>query len=234
MTKDQQHPRLKIGELARRFGLNVRTLRYYEQLGLLSPAARAERGYRLYSEEDERQLGFVLQAKRIGFTLEEIAEVVQRSRRGTPCAYVREALHRHREAVDARIAELQEIRRELAAAESAWREPGGIPSGAVCGLIEGWGGASSAVEQERVMARRVEVFTAGCPLCEPVVQLVQRMACDQCDVTIYNLSEPEGARRAQEANVHRVPMVLVDGKPAECCQAGPVTEAGLRAAGVGA
>ena len=84
------------------------------------------------------------------------------------------------------------------------------------------------------MARTVEVFTAGCPLCEPVVALVQRIACGQCEVTIHNLHEPVGARRAQEAQVHRAPMVLVDGKPAECCAVGPVTEAGLRAAGIGA
>ena len=84
------------------------------------------------------------------------------------------------------------------------------------------------------MARKVEVFTAGCPLCEPVVEMVQRLACDQCDVTIHSMSDPDGARRAREAGVHRVPMVLVDGRPAGCCEVGPVTEAGLRAAGVGA
>ena len=84
------------------------------------------------------------------------------------------------------------------------------------------------------MARRVEVFTAGCPLCEPVVELVKRLACNQCDVTVYNLNDAEGARRAKEADIQRVPMVLVDGKPAECCHTGPVTESGLRAAGIGA
>ena len=83
------------------------------------------------------------------------------------------------------------------------------------------------------MARRVEVFTAGCPLCEPVVELVQRVAGDCCEVVIHSLNDPGGVRRAHEANVHRVPMVLVDGKPADCCEIGPVTEAGLRAAGVG-
>ena len=82
--------------------------------------------------------------------------------------------------------------------------------------------------------RKVEVFTAGCPLCEPVVEMVQRVACNNCDVTVYNLNDAAGAQRAQEAGVHQVPMVLVDGKPADCCRTGPVTEAGLRAAGVGA
>ena len=84
------------------------------------------------------------------------------------------------------------------------------------------------------MARKVEVFTAGCPLYEPVAEMVQRLACGQCDVTVYNLNDPGGARRAREMNVHRVPMILVDGRPADCCEVGPVTEAALRAAGVGA
>ncbi len=82
--------------------------------------------------------------------------------------------------------------------------------------------------------RQVEVFTAGCPLCDPVVKLVQQVACDNCDVTVHNLNEAQAAERAQAAGVNRVPMVLVDGKPAECCTAsGAVTEEGLRAAGVG-
>ena len=82
--------------------------------------------------------------------------------------------------------------------------------------------------------RKVEVFTAGCPVCEPAVELVRRLACASCDVTIYNVKDdPQAAQRAKAANVARLPMVLVDGKPLECCQIGPVTEAALRAAGVG-
>jgi len=85
------------------------------------------------------------------------------------------------------------------------------------------------------MARNVEVFTAGCPLCDPVVQMVRRLACPNCDVTIHNVKDdPRAAERAKAAGVRRVPMVLVDGSPAVCCQVGTVTEAGLRAAGIGA
>jgi len=234
MTKNRDEPWLKIGALARRLDLNVRTLRYYEQIGLLAAPARTEAGYRLYSQEDEQVLRFVLQAKRIGFSLDEIRQMVERSRRGSPCGYVRETLRLHLDRLDARISELQQLRAELASAETAWREPGGILAGTVCGLIEGWPGSSISLEQERTMGRNVEVFTAGCPLCEPVVELVRRVACSGCEVAVYNLNEPAGEARAKAANVHRVPMVLVDGKPAACWQTGPVTEAGLRAAGIGA
>jgi DNA-binding transcriptional MerR regulator len=229
---------LKIGELARRLELNVRTLRYYEQIGLLPPPERTEGGYRLYGREHEALLRFVLRAKRIGFTLAEIREMVRRSRQGAPCAYVRQTLREHREALETRIAELQRLRSELAALEWSWQEPARPAPAAVCSLIEGAFQPSPVTEpatgKEKKMARKVEVFTAGCPLCEPVVEMVQRIACDQCDVTIHSLNEADGARRAREAGVERVPMVLVDGAPAECCRTGPVTEAGLRAAGVGA
>ncbi len=60
----EKQPTLKIGELAKRFGLNVRTLRYYETLGLL-PAARLESGYRVYSEGDAKRLGFIVQASEL-------------------------------------------------------------------------------------------------------------------------------------------------------------------------
>lgn len=84
--------------------------------------------------------------------------------------------------------------------------------------------------------RLVEVFTAGCPLCEPVVKLVQDIACGSCDVTVYNMKEnPNAQERAKAAGVTRVPFVLVDGKPASCCQSGElITEETLRAAGIGA
>lgn len=199
MTNNQERPTLKIGELARRLGLNVRTLRYYERIGILTPPPRTDSGYRLYSQADERLLRFVLQAKRIGFSLEEIREMVERSRAGSPCDYVRLTLHQHLEALDARIAELKQFRSDLTAAEVAWRQPGARLSGEVCGLIEGWPGPFTE-RKDKTMARRVEVFTAGCPLCEPVVEMVNRIACDQCDVTVHNLSDPEGAVRRRRTS----------------------------------
>ena len=138
---------LKIGDLARRLGLNVQTIRYYEAVGILPPAPRTEGGYRLYSEGDEGLLRFVRQAKRIGFTLDEIREMVrQRRESGPPCDYVRETLHRHLVAIDAKIAELQQLRAELGAAEVAWQDSDRGADGVICGLIEGWSHSPGAEE----------------------------------------------------------------------------------------
>ncbi len=80
--------------------------------------------------------------------------------------------------------------------------------------------------------RQVEVFTAGCPVCEPTVQLVQEMACSDCEVTVYDLSK-QGAEKIQEYGITTVPAVVVDGRLAACCQDSGPNEEQLRAAGIG-
>jgi DNA-binding transcriptional MerR regulator len=226
-----------IGQLARRLGLNVRTLRYYERIGLVPPPMRAESGYRLYCESDEQLLRFVLHAKRLGFSLVVIRRIVQLGREGSACGYVREALSERLAELDVQIADLQRIRSQLSAVASDWQERGSSARGRLCGLIEESSLSPLMIEEERIMStrtRKVEVFTAGCPICEPAVELVRRIAGSDDDVTIYDVnSDPQAAARARAANVTRLPTVLVDGRPAGCCQFGPVTEADLRAAGVG-
>lgn len=80
--------------------------------------------------------------------------------------------------------------------------------------------------------RKVELFTAGCPLCEPAVQLVQELACPDCDVTVYDLRE-DGVDQARAYGVQRVPAVVVDGTVAACCRGGGVSREQLQAAGIG-
>jgi len=88
-----------------------------------------------------------------------------------------------------------------------------------------------------MVKRKVEVFTAGCPVCEPVVELVRKTACPSCDVIVYDLNKGcvtnECRERAKQYGIARVPAVVVDGKLLDCCKTGTVTEKELRAAGVG-
>lgn len=81
--------------------------------------------------------------------------------------------------------------------------------------------------------RTVEVFTAGCPLCDEVVTLVKSLACDSCDVQTVSLQEETGMKRAEEIGVETVPAVAVNGTLANCCQGRGVEEGDLRAAGIG-
>lgn len=80
--------------------------------------------------------------------------------------------------------------------------------------------------------RQVEVFTAGCPVCEPTVRLVRETACPDCEVTVYNLNV-EGADRARQYAVKAVPSVVVNGSLLPCCDHEGVSAGELKAAGVG-
>ena len=78
---------LKIGEVARRAGVGVETLRFYERAGLLDRPARTEGGYRLYDAETLKTLEFIKRAQSLGFTLAEIKRIIAESRAGQrPCA----------------------------------------------------------------------------------------------------------------------------------------------------
>ena len=66
----------RIGELAKRCEVTADTIRFYEKSGLLAPASRNESGYRLYSERDQAKVLFIRRAKNIGFTLQEISELL--------------------------------------------------------------------------------------------------------------------------------------------------------------
>ncbi len=67
---------LTIGQLAKEAGVNIQTVRYYERLKLLTPAARKPSGYRLYGDEAHRRLRFIKNAQALGFTLHEIEELL--------------------------------------------------------------------------------------------------------------------------------------------------------------
>lgn len=105
---------MKIGDLARRVGIPIDTVRYYERNGLLPPPARRASGYREYHEDDIPRLRFVLRAKTLGFTLVEIRELLalsdeQHGDTGNLKAVARAKL----EQVEERMSELGRIRDAL-------------------------------------------------------------------------------------------------------------------------
>ncbi len=105
---------MRIGELARRAGTSARTLRFYEQAGLLPAPLRTPSGYRDYDDAAVDRLAFVRAAQAAGLTLAEIREVVAvREAQGPPCAHVVGLLDRHADELDARIAELEATRAEV-------------------------------------------------------------------------------------------------------------------------
>jgi glutaredoxin 3 len=81
--------------------------------------------------------------------------------------------------------------------------------------------------------RQIEVFSAGCPICEETIQLINRLACPSCDVTILDMRDPQVASRAKSLGVHSVPAVVIDGTLADCCAGRGPDEQTLRATGLG-
>jgi glutaredoxin len=81
--------------------------------------------------------------------------------------------------------------------------------------------------------RKIEVFTAGCPVCDEVVSMVERLACPSCEVNVLNMNEAEVAERAKSLNIKSVPAVAIDGELVDCCQGRGPDEESLRAAGLG-
>ncbi len=81
--------------------------------------------------------------------------------------------------------------------------------------------------------RKIEVFTAGCPVCEQTVALVNRLACPSCDVSVLDMNDPAVAKRAEQLGVRSVPAVAIDDKLADCCAGRGPDETTLRAAGLG-
>jgi len=106
---------MTISDVARQTGLTTKSIRYYEEIGLISPPARTEAGYRAFSEKDIHQLRFIQRARGLGFTLDECRQLLSLyNDRERASADVKQlALHRIGD-IDLKIAELEDMRRILA------------------------------------------------------------------------------------------------------------------------
>ncbi len=107
---------LKIGEVARLVNVPAKTLRYYEEIGLVSPAGRTDAGYRLYGWRELEQIEFVRRAKLMGLSLEEIKSLVRAAEDGIPNKVFQrldDLLERSLEETERKIEELRAFRESL-------------------------------------------------------------------------------------------------------------------------
>src|SRR5712692_7907240 len=88
---------ISIGELSRRTGVNIETIRYYERIGMMPHPPRTASGRRLYGQMESRTLAFVRRARELGFTLDEIRALLPLADQGghQACAEVRDIAARH-------------------------------------------------------------------------------------------------------------------------------------------
>ncbi|HEV8438548.1 MAG TPA: MerR family DNA-binding protein [Methylomirabilota bacterium] len=103
-----------IGEVAARSGVSRKALRLYETAGILPAPGRTASGYRIYREDTLEILAFVTQARRLGFHLDEIKEIVSIRRSGrVPCPYVRDLVDRKLRDIERALADLHRVRHGL-------------------------------------------------------------------------------------------------------------------------
>lgn len=129
---------LKIGDIAKQTGVSVGTLRYYETLKLLYPIERGDNGYRYYSSDTVQQVQFIKKSQGLGFSLEEIRQILDvRDRGEPPCSLVQNLLDCKIKQLEAQIKQMMTFKFELEEYRDRWAE---VPTlrqdnGEICPLI---------------------------------------------------------------------------------------------------
>ena len=129
---------MRIGEMAAAAGLTTKTLRYYEDRGLLPAADRTANGYRDYVPETVNRLEFIRRGRTAGLTLDQIGSILAvRDIGQAPCIHVRELLGKELSDLDARIAELTALRATVAAVSEAATagDPASCDPGRICSYL---------------------------------------------------------------------------------------------------
>ncbi len=80
--------------------------------------------------------------------------------------------------------------------------------------------------------RKVEVFSAGCGVCDETIQMVKEIACESCEVEVVDMQTEDAAKRAKEYGIKTVPTIVIDGKVASCCTGQGINADTLRAEGL--
>ncbi|MGC1307953.1 MAG: heavy metal-responsive transcriptional regulator [Phormidesmis sp.] len=129
--------RLKIGEVSKQTGIAVGALRYYEARSLLT-AERGQNGYRYYPPSAVHQVQFIKKAQSLGFSLEDISQILNIHRQGdVPCDLVQSLLQEKIEQIDAQIRDMQTFKRSLVNYQDSWAAAHPRPEpGDICPLIE--------------------------------------------------------------------------------------------------
>ena len=126
---------MKIGALAQQFDVTVDTIRFYEKQGLLTTAPRSGAGYRQYSTSDVQRLSFILRAKAIGFSLQQIRELlaIEDNKSAWVCADVKDKVALKIQEIEQQRAELQRLQQALQQLHNACC--GGTVSANACSIL---------------------------------------------------------------------------------------------------
>jgi len=126
-----------IGSVAKESGVPIKTIRYYEELGLLKTSGRTEGGFRIFNPDVLTRLNFIKRAQRLGLSLAEIKEFLDIHDQGElPCEHVKTKLEDKISEIERQIQQLQILKLELKGLLSGWETIPENPEQTICPIIE--------------------------------------------------------------------------------------------------
>lgn len=132
----QEKPKL-IGAIAKDSGIPIKTIRYYDDLGLLKTNGRTEGGYRIFDSDVFVRLKFIKRAQNLGLSLSEIKEFLEVHDQGNlPCDQIKVKLEEKLTAIEQQIQQLQILKQELKGLLSGWQKIPEQPEETICPIIE--------------------------------------------------------------------------------------------------
>lgn len=132
----QEAPR-QIGSIAKESGVPIKTIRYYEELGLLQASGRTEGGFRLFNSDVFARLSFIKRAQSLGLSLSEIKEFLDVHDQGDlPCDRIKVKLNEKIDTINRQIQQLQVLKLELSGLLSGWESIPENPEETICPIIE--------------------------------------------------------------------------------------------------
>ena len=216
---------LTIGALARRAGVGVETVRFYERRGLVRRPARPRAGYRAYPEEAIARIRFIRNAQALGFTLQEVKDLLAlRVTAGTSCAAVRSRATAKVADVKRRLAELERIRKALERLVAVCPGRGALAN---CTILDALDSAEIEVPEIRPAATRRR--KKGDASMKSLEMKVGGMQCDGCASTIQSiLSREPGVKSSSVSFAKCAASVFYDPDETDAARlAEAVTKAGF-------
>ena len=206
---------LTIGTLAKRAGVGVETVRFYERRGLVRRPARPRTGYRSYPEETVGRIRFILNAQALGFTLQEIIGLLAlRLTAGTSCAAVRSRAAAKLADVKQRMADMGRIRVALEKLVAACPGRGALVS---CTILENLDAPAIFVPKKR--STRANRQKKGAIPMKSIELTIEGMQCEGCASNIHSiLSREPGVKSASVSFPQRSASVFYDPKETDAAK----------------
>jgi DNA-binding transcriptional MerR regulator len=140
---NKEDDQMRVNQLAREIGVTADTVRYYTRIGFLKPAKSPSNGYKEYGVRDKRLMLFILSARQLGFSVSDIAEILDTAKQGaSPCPLSRRLIQQRLEETEKRFQDSMQLRQRMYAAIRDWeKKPDRAPTGdMICHLIEEFNG----------------------------------------------------------------------------------------------